>query len=122
MRLALVMAGLALAGCQTPPNVDQLRAQAPMQSDFSICKTLVVGNALMQQLASEEQQRRRLDCAPHMPTIQTQIQNDANRAAMGLQMLQMSRPQPLPMPTYQMPQPISCSSRNVMGTVYTDCR
>ena len=122
MRIALIIAVVALTGCQ---SAQQLRALAPQQSDYEICRaSMQGGNQTLQTVAWEERNRRSLDCGPYMASIQMQQQNDANRAALGLMLMQQARPQPvyqapaLPLP----PQPISCSSRNVMGTVYTDCR
>lgn len=115
MRLALIVAALALAGCQ---SMDQLRALAPQQTDYTICESMVMGHPAMRQAAAEEQQRRRLDCSPHMGMIQARVQGNAAQTASGLQLLQMSRPQPV-MPL--MAPPVSCVSRRVGGQVYTDC-
>lgn len=119
MRLALIAVAAVLAGCQTTPNINTLRVQAGDQSDYNICHALVTGNPTLRQVASEEMQRRRLDCNPYMGTINAQAQQDRARAMMGLQLLQQAQPQPVPV--QPIPQPIRCTSRNVLGTVQTVC-
>lgn len=122
MRLVLIVAVVALTGCQT---MEQLRATAPQQSDYEICRASTYGGPALVQVAWEERTRRGLNCEPYMASIQmnhqARQQQAAQEAASGLQLLQMSRPQPMMGPP-MFPQPISCSSRNVMGTIYTDCR
>jgi hypothetical protein len=115
MRVPLILAALALTGCQ---SVDQLRALAPQQTDYTICESLVMGHPGMRQVAAEEMQRRRLDCSPYQASIQMRQNQSAAQTATGLMLLQASQPQPV-MPL--MRPPLSCSSRNVMGTIYTDC-
>lgn len=121
MRILLALTALAaLAGCQ---SVEQLRAVAPQQPDIAICRAMVVGNANLRQVAWEEQQRRGLDCNPHLPMIQAQQQNDAARAAIGLQMMQANRPQPVymqPLPTPA--QPVYCNSQQIGNQIHTNCR
>jgi nitrous oxide reductase accessory protein NosL len=113
--VALLAVTVVLAGCQ---SVEQLRALAPQQTDYTICESLVTGHPGMRQVAAEEMQRRRLDCSPYQASIGMRQQQSAAQTATGLQLLQMSQPQPV-MPL--MRPPLSCSSRNVMGTIYTDC-
>lgn len=119
MKMVFALAALALAGCQ---NMEQLRASAPQQSDFTICKALVMGNATLQQVAAEEQQRRRLDCSPHMPAIAQAQQADMARTAVGLQLLQQSQPRPQPIQPYIMPAPVTCNSYRYGNQVQTTCR
>lgn len=114
MRLVLATAALAaLAGCQ---SVEQLRALAPQQPDYEICRAVMAGGPNMRQVAWEEQQRRGLDCAPYAGAI---AQREAASNAMALQLMQQSRPQPLPMP--QMPQTVRCNSYRYGNQVQTTC-
>lgn len=119
MRLALCLAVLALTGCE---SAQQLRALAPQQTDFEICRASVLGNPTLSQVAWEERQRRQLNCSQYMAEIQTQQQAQAARAAIGLQMLQASRPQPYVAPPLPAPSPtVNCVSRPALGSVYTTC-
>jgi hypothetical protein len=112
MRIAILTGLLALAGCQ---SVEQLRALAPQQSDYEICRASMTGGPNLRQAAGEEQQRRGLNCAPYATAI---IQQDQGNNATALQLLQMSQPRPAPIP---MPQSTTCISRPSLGSVYTTC-
>jgi hypothetical protein len=115
--VAVCLAVAALAGCQ---SVDQLRALAPQQSDYTICSSMVTGHPAMRQVAAEEQQRRRLDCTPHLGMIAAQ-QNAANaQTVTGLQLLQMAQPQPLPVPALITPS-TTCITRPSVGSTVTTC-
>jgi hypothetical protein len=120
MRRYLVLAGVALlGGCQ---SVEQLRALAPQQSDYTICSSMVAGNPNLRQVAAEEQQRRRLDCTPHLGMIAAQQQSNALQTATGLQLLQMAQPQPV-MPAPMPPMSVICTSRpGPGGTSSTVCQ
>lgn len=114
MRIVLFSVALALTGCQ---SVDQLRALAPQQSDYTICTSLVSMNPNMRQAAGEEMARRRLDCRPYGPAIAAQQQQINN----GVTLLQASQPQPVmaPMPA----QSVICTSRpGPGGTATTVCQ
>lgn len=117
--LLAAAAVIALAGCQ---SLDQLRALAPQQSDYEICRAMVLGgpSPFMKQAAAEERDRRRLDCTPHMAAISVQQQASAASMASGLQLLQMSRPQPVLAAPLLTPQ-VNCISRPSMGAVHTTC-
>lgn len=117
MRIVLFsVALLALAGCA---NVEQLRAQAPYQSDFEVCRMMVMGQGPIQGVASEEASRRRLDCSPHLATIQTMQRQQAMETASGLQLLQMAQPKP---PVFAPPTSVTCRSMyRSNGVVDTVC-
>lgn len=120
MRIVLLAAAAALAGCAGVGNVEQLRAQAPQQSDFNVCRMMVMGQGPIQGVASEEASRRRLDCTPHLATIQAMQRQQAMETAAGLQMLQMAQPVP---PMVAPPSPtVTCHSvRRPYGAVDTVC-
>jgi hypothetical protein len=101
------------------PTVEQLRASSGRQSDYEICRAVVMGNPSLAMVAGEEQARRSLNCQPYMASIQMRMQNEQANNAMALQLLQMSRPQPYMLP---MPAPsVNCVSRPSVGSVYTTC-
>jgi hypothetical protein len=112
MRVLLPLALLALTGCQ---SVEQLRALAPQQSDYEICRASMTGGPNLRQAAGEEQRRRNLNCAPYASAI---VQQEQGQSATALQLLQMSQPRPAPIP---MPQSTTCISRPSLGSVYTTC-
>jgi hypothetical protein len=98
-----------------------MAAQSP---DFDICSAMVRGDQTVRAVASEEAYRRRLDCSPHLPMIQAQQQNDAARAALSLQMMQATKPQPyqLPMPAPVQPaRSVNCTSQRIGNQVTTNC-
>lgn len=116
MRLVLIACAAVLAGCQ---SVEQLRALAPQQTDYEICRASVMAQPPVSQVAWEERQRRALDCTPHMASIQMNAQANAQRAAMGMQLLQMGQPRPVaPAP---IPPTVNCVTRPTLGGAYTTC-
>lgn len=104
-------------------RIGELTAMAEAQQ-----KATAERNA-MQEAQAEEQRKAALRADFERQQRADAMQRQAEMAqreqsnrdiANGLLLLQMARPQPTPNPL--MAPPISCSSRNVGGTVYTDCR
>ncbi|MFP5340440.1 MAG: hypothetical protein ACLGIW_18445 [Gammaproteobacteria bacterium] len=115
-------AAAALAGCATGPTAEQLRAQAPSQPDFEVCRAAVLGDRQLSAIAAEEMQRRRLDCSPHMAMIQAQGQAQASRSAMALQLMQMNQPRPTQMQPYIPPPMVNCNSYRYGNNTQTTCQ
>lgn len=114
MRIVLFSVALALAGCQ---SVEQLRALAPQQSDYTICTSLVAMNPNLRQAAGEEQARRGLDCRPYAPSMAAQQQQINS----GISLLQAAQP-PMVVPAAP-PQSVICTSRpGPGGTATTVCQ
>lgn len=111
--LAPCLALVALAGCQ---SMDQLRALAPQQSDYTICTSLVSMNPNMRQAAGEEMARRQLDCRPYGAAMAAQQQQFNN----GVMLLQASQP-PIMVPAAPAPSVICTSRPGPGGTVTTVC-
>lgn len=114
MKVITIMAGaLALAGCQ---SMEQLRALAPQQTDYTICTSLVSMNPAMAQAAQEEQTRRRLDCSPYTSAMALE-QSRINSAISTLQAAQPKPPAFAPIRP-----PVTCRSMyRSNGVVDTIC-
>lgn len=96
--------------------MDELRALAPQQSDYTICQgTAASLNPNLQRAASEEAYRRGLNCSGYAQANQAQMMN-------GIQLLQMARPQPVAVQPL-IPPTINCRSvPGPMGSVNTTCQ
>jgi hypothetical protein len=75
------------------------------------------GGPNLRQVAGEEQRRRNLNCAPYASAI---VQQEQGNNATSLQLLQMARPQPMPMPNLMQP-PVECITRPTLGGYRTTC-
>jgi hypothetical protein len=126
MRLLIPAAALVLAGCATttPETLEQRIWRA---SNMELCEAVFFAPPNVAGPADHEARNRGVNCADHQHAVFTlRAQKEANRAA-AAQIL-LSRPpvtyQPyqVPVPTIQRPRQTSCTSRNVGGTVYTDCQ
>jgi hypothetical protein len=107
MKLAIVAAGLVLAGCASTP--------AEQVSNWDICR-YTMGGGDNARVAQREAQRRGLDCAPYYPAINAKLANE--NAAMNNFLRQINPPPPVIQP----PRSVNCTSRRTSNnTVQTDC-
>lgn len=113
MKLAIVAAGLVLAGCASP---EQLRASVGGASNFQLCRAVMLAPSNVAGIAREEAGRRRLDCGPYAAGV---LQNEqANDAATNAYVQRLLTPAPMPAP----PRTTNCTSRRTSNnTVVTDC-
>jgi hypothetical protein len=106
MRLAILAAGLVLAGCASVP--------AEQASNWDICRFTMGGpNAAV---AQREAHRRGLDWTPYYPAINAKL---ANENAATASFLRQINPPP---PVIQPPRSVNCTSRRTSNNaIVTDC-
>lgn len=132
MRTDCVAQGRSFRAQYAPPGWSNVVEAAQVEVLQAIA-SLYAGTATYGQFNRDRQQitsRTTSALQAVVANAQNQVRADRQAASMEavqalqtMQLLQAMQPQPLPMP--QIPPPprtINCSSRNVMGTVYTDCR
>lgn len=118
VKIPLICAALALTGCA---SVDQLRQQAPFQSELTLCEKAILGQGPIVMVAREELNRRGANCNQHMAAIAAVQANNAQQTQLGLQLLQAAQPRPVVTPPPSSQLPVNCSSRAVGNTVQTSC-
>ena len=106
MKFLPVLAAVVLSGCAATPQ------EMAQQSNFDVCRFTMGGPH--SQIAHNEMQRRKLDCAPYYPAIAAQ---QANQNA-ALQNFINATQKPAAAPPRP---PVSCTSRRTGNTVQTDC-
>jgi hypothetical protein len=106
MKLAVLAAVAALAGCANTP--------ASEVADLDLCRYQLRGgqNAMV---AQQEANRRGLDCRPYFSTLAAQ---DAANNAAANQALQFFTPRAAPMPP---PSMMDCRTVRIGGTLRTQC-
>jgi hypothetical protein len=106
MKLAVLAAVAALAGCANTP--------ASEVADLDLCRYQLRGgqNAMV---AQQEAQRRGLDCRPYYSTLAAQ---EAANNASANQALQFFMPQAAPIPA---PSMMECRTVRIGGTLRTQC-
>ncbi len=118
MKKLALLAVAALVGCASP---QQLRQTVGNASNFQLCRAIFLAPRDVAQIATEEAQRRSLDCAPYASAVfQNEAQADAARSALAQQLLMQSHPQ-TPFVPLQIPQPINCQSYRMGNTIQSTC-
>jgi hypothetical protein len=110
-----------LAGCAVQPTLTDRLAAA---SDAELCEAVYFGGAGIKPGAIQESVYRGVDCQAMLPQVQMLQQQRAAAAAVRpvyqpIQIPRMEWPQTKPRPAP--PQSMRCTTRNVLGTLQTDC-
>ncbi len=112
-RLMMVAAAVAVTACNTPPKE---------LGTLQLCERYLWGSSNRAALADEVKQRG-LNCDQYAEQIQKERAAKELKREQALQgiaasqaIMNANRPAPIPMP-----QRMNCRSRNVYGTIYTDC-
>jgi hypothetical protein len=118
VRPTIVIATL-VAGCAAQPTLTELLGAA---SDVQVCEAAIFGAPGVKPGALGEAEYRRLDCQAMLPQVQMLQQQRAAAVRPVYQPIHIPRmewPQARPRPAP--PHSIRCTTRNVLGTLQTDC-
>jgi hypothetical protein len=117
MRLMILAAAAALAGCATQPTFDQRLAAA---SNVDVCEAALFGPGDQAPRVQGEANRRGINCQDYMPAI---IQAQQNRAQAAQILLGRPAMQHTPLQPYQMQKPqTTCTTQRIGNQLQTVCR
>lgn len=121
MRIVTLSFAALLAGCQTPPSLEQQVWQA---SNLDLCEAIMMGRGEVVGRATHEAHNRGINCQEYQQAVLHRQQ--LRLQAAGILMQNRTPPvtyQPIPAPTMiRPPRQINCTSRTIGGTIYTDCQ